>query len=652
MNRVKFYSCPDMANTYQLDLLETRMNQFKPDLNDYRIYEIIEFYNMIRFIDAECYLKRWSQEYIEKLHTTVPIFRKKVAVYMQSLVETEFIELFKELEYDYYNDLWELIDKYKVYQKISHEAMRTVLMNYSYQLHFFLTNKNLVKYYAEVTREILLSEEKNAELLLDEFAVHHEVGKTKYFFPECLTQKDRESLIMGYTQWQDANLNYLRIIANTLSRPGLVLSDKTRLAAQKRTNFESKKFFEGNAGFKYGVSVSLSEELDEDFKVEYKDGMIDGVYNKSWFNDNLDYYTLLNNFVHVFGFADLRMRITLVSKPTYLSLMERYIFMRPKNSYPTSISFEQLNNLSVLQIIMYSQYLKQKDTRLETVIEWFFSTYLREEFHIDDYRVRMPSEEASYLEKCRAILPEIETVLKQYQLYVEDDKIDHELLQISSEHLFFRNAKSKIDSKYIYPVGGEYQEITYYLFSDQSGLAYIDLTKNKHSILFSLLRDESVTLDDFQLYQQHRLKRMLELGYLLIDAENKIRFKDQRVVLLLRDLYNNEVISYWHYPAEFRNIIDELVIRGLVKAESSLFSKPEQAYFNYHLNKAEFCNSLDLRNKYIHGTQPSDESSEQTHETNYHIFLKLLVLIIIKINDDLCLYDDICEDKHTGELKE
>ena len=32
-----------------------------------------------------------------------------------------------------------------------------------------------------------------------------------------------------------------------------------------------------------------------------------------------------------------------------------------------------------------------------------------------------------------------------------------------------------------------------------------------------------------------------------------------------------------------------------MKFESTLFSKPEQDYLNYYLNKSEFINSLDLR---------------------------------------------------------
>jgi len=47
-----------------------------------------------------------------------------------------------------------------------------------------------------------------------------------------------------------------------------------------------------------------------------------------------------------------------------------------------------------------------------------------------------------------------------------------------------------------------------------------------------------------------------------------------------------------------------------------------------------FDNGLDLRNKYLHGTQKLDEYS---NNQDYYIFLRILILIVIKINEEFCL---------------
>jgi hypothetical protein len=60
----------------------------------------------------------------------------------------------------------------------------------------------------------------------------------------------------------------------------------------------------------------------------------------------------------------------------------------------------------------------------------------------------------------------------------------------------------------------------------------------------------------------------------------------------------------------------------------------EQSYFNYFLNKREFTNGLDMRNSYLHGTQTNPEEIQE-HEYAYYSYLKLLTLILLKIEDDL-----------------
>lgn len=62
----------------------------------------------------------------------------------------------------------------------------------------------------------------------------------------------------------------------------------------------------------------------------------------------------------------------------------------------------------------------------------------------------------------------------------------------------------------------------------------------------------------------------------------------------------------------------------------------ERRYLNYYLNQKEFSNGLDLRNKYLHGT---NSSSEDGQNNDYLILLKLIILVIYKIKDDLNLYE-------------
>jgi hypothetical protein len=53
-------------------------------------------------------------------------------------------------------------------------------------------------------------------------------------------------------------------------------------------------------------------------------------------------------------------------------------------------------------------------------------------------------------------------------------------------------------------------------------------------------------------------------------------------------------------------------------------------------NKREFTNGLDMRNSYLHGTQANPEEIQE-HEYAYYSYLKLLTLILLKIEDDLLI---------------
>jgi len=155
-----------------------------------------------------------------------------------------------------------------------------------------------------------------------------------------------------------------------------------------------------------------------------------------------------------------------------------------------------------------------------------------------------------------------------------------------------------------------------------------------------LLCDEKFKIDDYPDYCISQINWLVDRKYLSIDGEEYIIFGDKLLIMILKDLHFNEVISYWKYSESGRKIMDELEKENVIELESSLFSRPEQDYINYFLNKSQFNNALDLRNKYSH-TQPNSDNDEKFHNQNYMIFLQLFILSIIKINDDFCLSDEI-----------
>lgn len=642
-HRVKFYSISDYSSGISLWRVKEIVDQFNKDKVDYNINEIIEFYNITKFIDVKAYLSTWQKQEIEIIEEVCKEYKRIITCYMKSIDNSNFVKLYNEVERNYKDDFFELLEKYKVYEVVSETIFDEILQNEKSCMSYILRNKKLVNHYGQIIRNSLLSNSKYATLILDKYEIEHINQKHTIYFPEVFTLEDKENVILNYINAPDANLNYLQIINNIQSTNELKISNKTRLKSKKRTNEENQKYFDGKSGMKFGAEVGFIENQEVPIIEQDVDGIIKCSYSMKWIKDNLDNNTLLNNFIYLFSFVDSQMRITLFSKKNELGLFESTLFTKSKHAYNTGISFSIKKMLSDLQMVSYYQRLQGLNIRLEEIIEWFFKEYLLEEFNIKDYKMNPPSVSSNYLEKCRTLLPELESIIKQYNLYVEDGYIDHELLQISSNPIPYKDIKSKLEKKYIYPNTNsqEFNNIDYYFFSDQCMLSYRKDSDDKYDSFCELLLNENVSMEDYSDYDEKDLNYLLEKNYIQIDCNGFIKIANLSLITLLKDLHQNEVINYWKYPISYRNEIDKLIDKQILKAESSLLSKPEQDYFNYYLNKSSFNNSFDLRNTYVHGTQFNDSDDEKIHYTNYITFLKLFILIIIKINDDLCTYDDL-----------
>ena len=646
MERVKFYSASDMGCGIYLQSAESVMDKFDDNITITDVNDVLELYNIKQFFDHNVYLTTWAESDITRYKGIISSFQKKIVKFFSDINNDNIQSIFDKVEFEYHDDFWTVFESLKVFERITADTFGNLVEKYNISICDILKRKNIVRYYGNAIRVYLLKEPQSAELLIDQYEVIRNQPDGEMYFPTELTLSDKEDIIARYIDGDHPNINYLRIIENIQSRVELTISNITKLKAKHRTNEETNTFFEGiekgtSAGIERQITVSFSNTKKEESIHSMKGNNFEASYSTQWIRDNLDNSTLLNNFIYLFEYADQHMRILAVSKKAQLGVFERHLSMHTKKEYIVGTAFKFMEGLVSLQMHGYYHELLRNHIRLEDVISWFFKEYVPTEFGINDFRITMPSEGSTFLEKCRNIMPAIESILKQYRLYCEDGHIDHELLQISSEHLIYKNVPSIIDSKYVYSIGDEYQRLDYYLFSDQCMLAYIQRVDEKYRAFYDLITHEKISRDDYQTYLQNDLDWLITNNYICIDLDGTLCISDSKIGYILKDLHENEVACYQHYPAQYHSSFQVLSDKGLIEFESTLYSRPEQAYFNYYLNKAESCNGLNLRNIYIHGTEPSGIDDEKVHEANYFIFLRLFVLTLIKINDELCLKEKL-----------
>lgn len=225
----------------------------------------------------------------------------------------------------------------------------------------------------------------------------------------------------------------------------------------------------------------------------------------------------------------------------------------------------------------------------------------------------------------------MESVLKQFKMYVEDGVINREEYEMSSGALSINDVPSFIENKYAYPDDADINKEMLLLFSKQPVLSSIDRVGNKYSTLFKLLYNERVSYSEFKYYQTPTIDRLIKRGILerTVDGVVNLVMPD---VYILNELYEHEVFCCYKIP-ELKLILSDMEEKGKLRFSKKLFTEPEIAYLNYKLNKKDYNNGPDLRNRYLHGTYPID--IQQQH-MDYVELLKIMVLIIIKINDEFC----------------
>ncbi|MCB7318763.1 hypothetical protein [Lacrimispora sp. 210928-DFI.3.58] len=158
-----------------------------------------------------------------------------------------------------------------------------------------------------------------------------------------------------------------------------------------------------------------------------------------------------------------------------------------------------------------------------------------------------------------------------------------------------------------------------------------------------LLIQENILFSDFFEHQQKNIRWLIERGIVIEQPDSYLKLNGPKV-FIFKDLYDHDVICPQYYDDELKKIIDEWIRNGELRLGNSLFSEPEQDYLNYELNKSSYSNGLDLRNKYAHSTYPENE---KTQFVDYVRLLKIMILVITKINEEFCLREsmkEICEE--------
>ena len=629
-NGVKYYGKNDMSIGWYLEKAEKVINSFDENNSHDDINSILELYNISLLFDSQERLNTWNDVYYCDLKSKVNRFIPIISKYFSNLDILKIKSFYNKISRQYQEDFWRLFSRFKTYEKVKNEEFISILYEFNVSLYLILIHQDIVKYFDNEISDYMKYSTLTAVILIKHYLVQKEI---KYYIPKSLLLEDQLTIIENYINSEGANPNYLKLLYESRSRKEFPIPDKIRLKAKRRCSEIFEKDSISESGFSYNLTVSFSD-IKEAIRVYDEDLLNYKVtYSRLWVKDNLDNATLLNNFIYLFEYVDYHIRSTFPSKEYELGFLEKFAGVKGTKRYNIGIAFNIKNMLSLMQIKLYCQVLSEFDKRLEDIFKWFFEEYLWNEFGVEGFTLSIPSENSTFLEKVRTICSEIDSILRQFNTYIENGEIDRELLEISRNSPIIENIPSFLEKKYGYIEDRELLNISEYLFSDQSQLGYIE-NKVVYSNFEELIINEDVLISDFPDYNRVLINLLIEKNIIYKNKHGYIRLEED-ITKILKDFYYNKVICINYYKNS--PVLDSLILNRKVVCESKLFSRQEQEYLNFLLNDRWFDNGPALRNKYSHGNNPINL---EDHEKDYFQVLKTIVLIIIKINEEFCLRDD------------
>ena len=643
-DRVCYFSRGDLSIRYYLSIAKKRITEIEDGNVPSDLEGIIELWHIKRMMDDGCRLQEWTDSEYEQLKSLTSGYNIIIAKFFKGLDPQTVNQKYKKLELTYKRSFWKIIEAYKFYELIEPNALQEIIFDNFNNLRMTLECPKLVEKQKVIIREILLSNPRSAHIILDIYVSKQEFrSDNQMFLPSNLSLEDKEDILKNYLKSDNPNVNYVRLITQIKDSSQIRISPKTRLHAEKL----AKKLNEELISNPNTVTLSWSfaikfveEEIESPVEIEFNEYNLPTSYTYSIpYIKKCNNARRIGNCVSLFGWLDKHCLISLINKKTEVGTFESILMDHGRDSYPAFSIFNYKNDLSLHQLNAYINILSKNDSSFEFELKTFYEQYLKLEYRYPSLSINIPRADDSVLNKCRVICPELDSIVKQYSTFVDEDEIDNDLIRLSKP-LKVEEGKSLLINKY-YEVAENNDEIKGVLFglfgSNCSLLSYVDPFKDKNykSLIELLEKERDVLYSNYADFQKPHLDFLIQQGVIGIN-DGCINIVNPSAISVLKSLWEYGVCSYWHYNEEERKSLDEMLSKGWLIQDNHLLCKPERDYFSFFLDNMKYTNGFAFRNHYMHGSTPPMDD-ENTHAIAYLTFLKLLALLLLKIEDDLWL---------------
>lgn len=619
MQKQRFYAPNNVIEPYQYDIAQNYIEVYQPSTE---INDLIETYLILKLIKRENEFSKF----------------KYLISKFQNDISTNFpINIF-EINYDsieiFYKDIfWELVLYLGKINKDDAAQFESYIKKYNIRTINLKIVTKLIDLFPQVVKENFLSLSRNIEFFLDHQSGKFTDSNNGLFIKLGITNEEINNLAKDYCQLDNSNPNYLQSIVDYKKLSRYEFDKEIKLLAKRTIEEFIEKNSDTSKTLQYSQSISIENlEADKLFQLE-KDKI---VLNKLLLDEYHDFPTLLNNYIYFIDFFNYE-----IGLPWLIANDEIFDFSRffsPKSNANFKDFHPQLKATFSLLFLAYFVYLKKNGFDIEKIVEWYFSTYLKDELNIVGFRFHASNQDSSFYERGKCIISEMDGILDQYELFFKTGKIDPELLEIKSSIPSYATLKSFNEKKFI-KLNNTYNNSALFsaLFSDQSPLSFIS-SKNEHKTFFKHIK-EGVKITDFDDYQIRQINILIEKNLLKL-SNDVIKFSNFQEIYILNKLWKTGTYCLYYKDKMILDIAEDLCKKGYCEYSDNLFSEYESNYLSYILDDKKYGNGLKIRNKFSHGK--FGYKREEEHLQNYLELLQIVIFYVIRINDELEFYKSEC----------
>lgn len=602
--------------------------------------DILEMYHIKLLLADGGRLKSWNDEKYAQLQQAIEGYNSIIANFFNKLSSEQIISDFPTLSWKYKQSFWDIIEQFKLLNLISHETLARILDGKIPYLKQVLHCKRIVHRHNSWIRDFLLDHEEAATLLLDQYvAVRKYPHDRDIYFPAILSLEDKETMINHYLDSSEPNLNFVRLICQIKDNKNtLVLSPLTRVKAKRLAEkLNNELLTSGRASImSYSPQIIFSDEDNippSDLKIDENGFLI--TYSVKYI-ERCSPLDLSYNCISLFEWFNQNFMLDLISKSSEESTIEMIIPDHGRFTYPDFLNFRMKNHLAFGTLRSYNNILNQMGTSFEEILKYFYEVHLKDHYAYVGSELNFPKDDDSWLNKCRILFPELDSVVKQYNTYVDYGDVDGDIIRYASP-VKMTDGKSLLTNKYYELTEGDTDiyRILYCMYNDNVLLKHVDPFKDKDYISFmELICNEEVFYDKYEDFQKLSIDFLIDKQILVKEENGKLRLTHNELEEILTSLWHYKACNYWYYSKEGRIILDNMEAKGWLKKSDYLLTSEERNYFSFYMDNQVYTNGYAYRNHYAHGsTLPSSE--EDKHQKAYYTFLRLLYILLIKIEGDL-----------------